>query len=46
MVVLEKSAGQRGNPGSEGLRGGPISSIVYSVHKRIAKIMNAVHINT
>jgi len=30
----------------EDLRGDPISSIVYTVHKRITKIMNTVHINT
>jgi hypothetical protein len=30
----------------EGLHGDLISSIVYTVHKRIAKIMNTVHINT
>jgi hypothetical protein len=30
----------------EGLHGDQISSIVYTVHKRLAKIMNTVHINT
>jgi hypothetical protein len=44
-LVLERRASEESLKGIRVLCGGQISSIVYTVHKRIAKIMNAVHIN-
>jgi hypothetical protein len=41
-----KKASNESKKRYEALRGDPISSIVYTVHKRITKIMNTVHINT
>jgi len=45
LVLLERVFAGGEIPGSGALCGGRIGSIVYTVHKRIAKIMNAVHIN-